>query len=100
MTTVTSGAADAIAHELADHIGYPRSGDDRRGTNVQQEVREGMADMFADDVDRELYDREDGPTARTRMPDPQLGHPGPRATVEYGRLPLQRGDPYNSTIHA
>ena len=46
MTTVTSGAADAIAHELGHHIDYPRSGDDRRGTNEQQEVKEGMADMF------------------------------------------------------
>jgi hypothetical protein len=53
MTTVTSGVADAIAHELGHPIDYPRSGDDRRGTNEEQEVRTGIADMFAYDFDRE-----------------------------------------------
>lgn len=44
---------DVIAHELGHHIDYIRSGDTRFATNEQQEVAEGIADMFAYDFDRE-----------------------------------------------
>ena len=62
LTTLYGYQNDAIAHEFGHHVDQTFSGDDKVLDQEVREVREGIADMFAIDFDREdATFGEDGP---------------------------------------
>ena len=80
LTSLAGYQNDVIAHEFGHHVDQTFSGDDKVLDREVREVREGIADMFAIDFDREDGTLgEDGPGGQNTSPGrPRTGSRGDR----------------------